>query len=344
MIKFKKRGIIILAVLLLTCITLLGSGYYALVQFAQQPLTVTASSQLFTLKKGTSVLQLAQQLEQAQLLNNSTLLPYLLRLNPELNKIKAGTYRLTDQMSVMAFLTLLNSGKEAQFSIQFIEGTRLKEWLVILANTPYLEHQLAGLTPDEISQQLGITESLEGWLTPDTYHYTANTSDLEILKRAYQRMLVTVQSVWEARDQRVPYKSPYELLIMASIIEKETAVDAERSKVASVFVNRLNLRMKLQTDPTIIYGMGDNYSGMIRRADINDASNRYNTYVIDGLPPTPIAMPSIASLEAAAHPDESQYLYFVADGYGGHIFSTNLASHNLAVKEYWRLMRSRNNP
>ncbi|SUC18602.1 aminodeoxychorismate lyase [Proteus mirabilis] len=194
---------------------------------------------------------------------------------------------------------------------------------------------------DKLRQEIGMKPEithLEGWFAPDTYHYTAGTTDIAILKRAYQQMEKTLEEEWLKRDSDLPYKSAYEMLIMASIIEKETGIDAERTKVASVFVNRLKRNMRLQTDPTVIYGLGDKYRGTIYRSDLNGYTP-YNTYQIDGLPPTPIAMPSVASIKAAAHPADTRYLYFVADGTGGHKFSTTLAEHNKAVAQYRRLQQ-----
>lgn len=317
----------------------IGIGYYFLHQFSKQYLNVTDDNQVFVLKKGTTSHQLAQQVKESNLLEQSHLLPYLSKLNPSLRSIKAGTYQLHPHMTVEEFLALLVSGKESNFSIQFVEGKRAKDWLNVIKNSPYIEQTLDGKTDEEIAKLLGIEGSIEGWLSPNTYLYTANTVDINLLKRAHMTMKNNLQKVWENRDSDLPYKSSYELLIIASIIEKETGLSSERANVASVFVNRLKAKMKLQTDPTIIYGLGDKYTGTIRRVDLNDTENPYNTYVIEGLPPTPIAMPSLASLEAAAHPAKTNYLFFVANGTGGHTFSSNYNSHQQAVNQYRQLNR-----
>ncbi len=317
-------------------------AYTFLHQFSKQQLSVTDDKQMFTVKKGTTLHQLVEQIREKGLLDRPYLLPYLYKLDPSLKGIKAGTYQLQPHMTVDDFLKLLVSGKENQFTIQFVEGKRAQDWLSVLANTPYVNQTTSGKSLNEISQLLGIDGPLEGWLSPNTYLYTADTSDIAILKRAYRTMKKNLQNVWDNRDQNLPYQTPYELLIMASIIEKETSIDSERAKVASVFVNRLKAKMKLQTDPTIIYGLGDDYTGNIRRVDIVDTNNPYNTYVIEGLPPTPIAMPSLASLEAAAHPAKTNYLFFVANGTGGHTFSTNYGNHQQAVNEYRRIVKSGN--
>lgn len=336
-----KKSLLSIASIVLLLTIIVVSGYFYLQHFAEQKISLSTDNQLFTLQKGTSFGRLAQQMEEEKLLENSKPLLLLMRIEPSLQRVKAGTYRLLPNMTVRDFLQLLSSGKEAQFTIQFIEGTKAKDWLTTLESAPYITHQLSEKSLSEIAERLGIENHIEGWFYPDTYHYTYNTSDIAILSRAYQKTRQHLQVVWDNRDEGLPYKTPYELLIMASIIEKETGVESERSLVASVFVNRLRKGMRLQTDPTVIYGMGDRYDGNIRRRDLAEATP-YNTYVINGLPPTPIAMPGIASLEAAAHPAKSNFLYFVADGYGGHTFTTNLKSHNLAVQEYLKIMRSRN--
>ncbi|MDF7670887.1 endolytic transglycosylase MltG [Orbaceae bacterium ESL0721] len=282
------------------------------------------------------------QLKQEQLFDRTYLLPFLYKLEPELAAIKAGTYQFDSHMTVHEFLTLLTTGKESQFTVKFIEGKRVKDWLLVLQNSPYIEHTLQDKSLDEISKQLGIDGSIEGWLSPNSYQYTMGTTDLAILKRAYLTMKSNLQRIWDSRDPDLPYSSPYEMLILASIIEKETGINAERAKVASVFVNRLKAKMRLQTDPTIIYGLGDDYNGTIRRTHLTDGNNPYNTYVITGLPPTPISMPSIASLEAAAHPAKTDYLFFVANGNGGHTFTTDYINHRQAVNHYRKLLRSRN--
>ena len=177
--------------------------------------------------------------------------------------------------------------------------------------------------------------------SPDTWMYTANTSDIAILKRAHQKMVAEVAKVWEGRMENLPYADQNQLLTMASIIEKETAVAEERDRVASVFINRLRIGMRLQTDPTVIYGMGAGYTGKLTRKDL-ETPTAYNTYTISGLPPGPIAVPGEASLKAAAHPAKTPYLYFVADGKGGHTFTTNLVSHNRAVQDYLKVLKEKN--
>ncbi|WP_392560566.1 endolytic transglycosylase MltG [Orbus mooreae] len=337
----KKSLIYFIVTCSLLVVIALGIGYWYIQNFAQKTIHLSTPEQTFVLKRGTSVASLAKQMEQEELIADASLLPYLMKINPELQGIKAGTYSLATDMTVEQFLQLLVGGKEVQLTVQFVEGKTAKDWLKILQEAPNISSTLMDLTLDEIAQKLNIDGSLEGWLYPDTYNYTNGTSDLAILERAHQKMKTTLQAIWDNRDDDLPYETPYEMLIMASIIEKETGVDAERAKVASVFINRLRYKMLLQTDPTVIYGMGERYTGKLLSKDLRDATNPYNTYIIKRFPPTPIAMPSLASLEAAAHPDKTNYIYFVADAQGGHVFTTNYKAHQKAVSEYWRLIREK---
>ncbi|MFP1724645.1 endolytic transglycosylase MltG [Lonsdalea quercina] len=303
-------------------------------QFAASPLKITQET-FFTLPAGAGHEALEQQLAEQKILSASWRFPVLLRLEPALGNFKAGTYRLQPGMTVRQMLALLDSGKEAQFAIRFVEGSRLRDWLETLQQAPYLKKTLAGKSPQEIAEALGIKDrpNPEGWFYPDTYLHTAGMTDKTVLTRAFQHMDKIVDEVWQGREDGLPYKNKEELLTMASIIEKETAIGSERALIASVFINRLRVGMRLQTDPSVIYGMGERYNGTITRSAL-DTPTAYNTYVISGLPPTPIAMPGKASLEAAAHPEKTNYLYFVADGKGGHTFTTNLSDHNRAVREY----------
>ncbi|WP_025918595.1 endolytic transglycosylase MltG [Pectobacterium parmentieri] len=335
--KKKKIGLLIIAAVVLMLLV----AWQKMQRFAGSPLAIEKET-IFTLPAGTGREGLETLLLDQNIITDGAFFPWLLRIEPELAKFKAGTYRFTTGMTVREMLSLLSSGKEAQFTIRFVEGSRLKEWLVTLQQAPYIKYALADKTEQDIAAQLDIKDKTnpEGWFYPDTYSYTAGTSDSALLQRAYQRMKKTVDEVWKGREEGLPYKTPDELLTMASIIEKETAINEERTQVASVFINRLRLGMRLQTDPTVIYGMGDDYKGVITRKAL-DASTPYNTYVIAGLPPTPIAMPGKASLDAAAHPAKTPYLYFVADGKGGHSFTTNLADHNRAVRVYRSALKER---
>ncbi|MGK2946492.1 MAG: endolytic transglycosylase MltG [Candidatus Malihini olakiniferum] len=317
----------------------LGVAWHNLQQFARSPLLIEQET-IFTLPPGVGREWLETILTDKQVISATALFKWLLRAEPELAKLKAGTYRFIPRMTVREMLALVASGKEIQFSIRFMEGSYLRDWLEILKVAPYLIHTAQDKTPQEIATLLNIkeTENPEGWLYPDTYFYTAGTYDSDLLLRAYHRMRYVVEEAWKNREVGLPYDSREALLTMASIIEKETAVKEERPQVASVFINRLRTGIRLQTDPTVIYGMGDDYRGAITRSAL-DTTTPYNTYAIAGLPPTPITMPSLASLEAAAHPAKTDYLYFMANGKGGHCFTTNLADHNRAVRAYRSTMK-----
>lgn len=338
-------------VFLLILLLILGGvgfwGYQKLTEFVDTPVNVT-QDQLLTIERGTTGSKLAALLEQEKILEHADLLPWLLKLQPQLNKVKAGTYSLTGVKTLQDLLDMINSGKEAQFSVKFIEGKTFKEWRKNLENAPHLKQTLQGKTDKEIMALLDIPavskavyewNNMEGWLYPDTYNYTPNSTDLELLKRSTTRLQKALDKAWNERDENLPLADPYQMLILASIVEKETGVAAERPQVASVFINRLKANMKLQTDPTVIYGMGENYTGNIRKKDL-ETITPYNTYVIEGLPPTPIAMVSEGALQAVAHPAKTDFYYFVADGSGGHKFTRNLNEHNKAVQEYLRWYRS----
>ena len=338
--------------LFLCFILLAGAGFWGfqqLQQVMQQPVNVQGD-QLLTIERGTTGNKLAGLLEKERILDNAELLSWLLKLHPELNKVKAGTYSLNGVKTVEDLLKLLNSGKEAQFNVQFIEGNTFKNWRKRLENAPHLKQTLKDKSEQEIFQLLALPKvskaidewmKIDGWLYPDTYNYTPNSTDLELLQRAAERMKKALNKAWNERDKGLPLENSYEMLILASIVEKETGIAAERPQVASVFINRLKAKMKLQTDPTVIYGMGEDYNGNIRRKDL-ETPTPYNTYVIDGLPPTPIAMPSEDALQAVAHPAQTEFYYFVADGTGSHKFSRNLNEHNKAVQEYLRWYRQQN--
>ncbi|MDU5805558.1 MAG: endolytic transglycosylase MltG [Haemophilus parainfluenzae] len=310
-----KKFFIFLLILLL----ILGGvgfwGYQKLTSFVHTPVNVT-QDQLLTIERGTTGSKLAALLEQENILEHADLLPWLLKLQPQLNKVKAGTYSLTGVKTLQDLLDMINSGKEAQFSVKFIEGKTFKEWRKNLENAPHLKQTLQGKTDKEIMALF----NMEGWLYPDTYNYTPNSTDLELLKRSATRLQKALDKAWNERDENLPLADPYQMLILASIVEKETGIAAERPQVASVFINRLKANMKLQTDPTVIYGMGESYTGNIRKKDL-ETITPYNTYMIEGLPPTPIAMVSESALQAVAHPAKTDFYYFVADGSGGHKFT-----------------------
>ena len=342
-----KKFFVFLLILLLILSGVGFWGYQKLTEFVHTPVNAT-QDQLLTIDRGTTGSKLAALLEQEKILEHADLLPWLLKLQPQLNKVKAGTYSLTGVKTLQDLLDMINSGKEAQFSVKFIEGKTFKEWRKNLENAPHLKQTLQGKSDKEIMALLDIPavakavyewNNMDGWLYPDTYNYTPNSTDLELLKRSTTRLQKALDKAWSERDENLPLADPYQMLILASIVEKETGIAAERPQVASVFINRLKANMKLQTDPTVIYGMGERYTGNIRKKDL-ETMTPYNTYMIEGLPPTPIAMVSESALQAVAHPAKTDFYYFVADGSGGHKFTRNLNEHNKAVQEYLRWYRN----
>ena len=298
------------------------------------PVSLPATPYDFTVHAGWGLKAVARQLAADGVLAEGETFWILGRLTGKARSIQAGTYRLDHPMTPPEIIEKLARGDVLYVEMLFVEGTTLRQWLAQLAAQPMVKHTAAGKSEESLRAALGTgTEALEGWFFPDTYRFAPGVADLEILKRAHASMKKRVAEAWEARDAGVPLKTPYEALILASIVEKETGQAAERPVIASVFANRIKRGMRLQTDPTVIYGMGERYDGNIRKRDLT-TDTPWNTYTRDGFPPTPIAMPGAASLKAAVHPAESSYLYFVARGDGSHEFTRSLEEHNRAVAKY----------
>lgn len=337
-----KKMLRFVLLLLLIMVVAAGVGIWKVRHLADSKLLIKEET-IFTLNAGTGRVALGEQLYAEKIINRPRVFQWLLRVEPDLSHFKAGTYRFTPTMTVREMLQLLESGKEAQFPLRLVEGMRLSDYLAQLRDAPWIKHTLKDDSYATVAEALGLerADQVEGWFWPDTWMYTANTTDVALLKRAHQKMVRAVDSEWEGRMEGLPYKDKNALVTMASIIEKETAVASERDRVASVFINRLRIGMRLQTDPTVIYGMGERYNGKLSRADL-ETPTPYNTYIIDGLPPGPIATPGEASLKAAAHPAKTPYLYFVADGKGGHTFNTNLAGHNRSVQAWLKALKEKN--
>ena len=290
----------------------------------------------FTIKPGSNLKQVSQQLSDAGVLAHAWSFVLLSRYMGNESAIKAGDYTLTENLSQVALLEYLIQGDVKQNEIKFLEGWTFSQIREVLNNHPTIKNDTTDLSEQEILQLIGADETAaEGLFFPDTYYFVRNNSDVEILQRAYRTMQNHLQAAWSTRQESLPLKTPYEALILASIVEKETGLESDRTEIAGVFINRLRIGMRLQTDPTIIYGMGDKFDGNLRKKDLQ-TDQPYNTYTRAGLPPTPIAMPGLSSIQAALNPAETKAIYFVAKGNGESQFSTNLADHNRAVNKYQR--------
>jgi UPF0755 protein len=297
-------------------------------------LPLSPGNRIYEVKTGTSMRALTDQLYQDGVLPDRHTLVWLALLRRDHRRIHAGEYRFEAGISEAGILDKLVAGKCVSYPFLIPDGWTFKEILQALAAAPKLHHTIQGLSPAQVMTRLGH-EGLypEGRFFPDTYLYTAETTDIEILREAFDKMQRVLAREWASRDSGLPYKDPYQALIMASIIEKETGAPKERPEIAGVFINRLHKHMRLQTDPTVIYGMGDAYHGDLRKIDLR-RDTPYNTYTRGGLPPTPIAMPGEAAIHASLHPANTQALYFVARGDGTHVFSDTLEEHNRAVAFY----------
>ena len=250
--------------------------------------------------------------------------------------IKAGSYEFDQGIALWALLRKLSSGDTNQGDVLFVEGATFKDMRAKLNSQTELLHTTRDMSDAAIMDKLGVGgQSPEGWFFPDTYRFDKRSEDIEVLQRALSAMQKQLNTVWQSRDAGLPLKSPYDLLILASIVEKETGAAADRTQIAGVFINRLRKGMRLQTDPTVIYGLGERFDGNLRKADLQ-RDTPHNTYTRVGLPPTPICMPGMAALQAVAHPAKTDALYFVAKGDGSSQFSATLDAHNQAVNQYQR--------
>jgi UPF0755 protein len=312
-------------------------------KWLQEPIAGLREHTTFEVPRGAHLRSVATALHERGLLDQPDVWIVWSRLMRRDSTLKAGEYELTPGLTPKALLTLLSSGQVLLHSITFIEGSTFADVRNALVANEAVRNEYRDRSDSEIMRALGEPDlHPEGEFFPDTYRFPRGTSDLEILKIAHRRMQDELQKAWDKRAADLPLASPYEALILASIVEKETALESERAQIAGVFVERLRRGMRLQTDPTVIYGMGLTYDGNIRRVDLS-RDTPYNTYTRPGLPPTPIAMPSLESLQAAVQPDRSGALFFVATGAGdgSHYFSKTLEEHNLAVKRYLRELRRR---
>jgi len=319
-------------------LALLGLATLALsiwiVIFLIRPLPMASETIGMQVPAGASVRGIADQLVASGVLSEPYSFLLVVKLTGSANKLQAGDYAFNTPLQLMGLIDVLKHGTFDQFKLQLTEGKTFADFRQKLAQMPGIRHDTVMLSDLELMQEVsGENISPEGWFFPDTYFLDAQSSDLELYKRAYQKMVQHLNQAWEQRASGLPYRTMYEALIMASIVEKETGVEEERPQIAGVFVNRLRKGMRLQTDPTVIYGMGTRYQGNIRKKDLL-ADTPYNTYTRSGLPPTPIALPGLASIQAALHPANTNALYFVANGQGRHVFTSTLDAHNQAVRAY----------
>jgi UPF0755 protein len=304
------------------------------IYFAVSSLKLQPNSQEIVIQPKSSLKSIANQLVSQEVLTEPWRFIILAKLLHKESYLQAGNYTLNRNITPYQLLLSLNHGKATQGSITFIEGRTFEQMREKMLNNDALKQTVSVLSEQEILKLVGSTHSVaEGLFFPDTFYFDRNTADTIILQRSYDAMNTKLENAWQGRDANLPYKNSYQALIMASIIEKETGKASERPMIAGVFINRLRIGMRLQTDPTVIYGMGSQYKGNIRKKDLL-ADTPYNTYTRNGLPPTPIAMPGMAAIDAALHPEKTNALYFVGKGDGSHAFSTNLAEHNRAVVRY----------
>lgn len=304
-------------------------------------LNVSADGVDYSIKSGSSLSAVIYDLANQKIIDHPRYLLWYARFNGLANKMKTGDYHLSSTLTAQQFLNDIFSGKVIQYSLTIIEGWSFQQLLDALNEHPQIQHTLSDLSNEEIMSELNLTGiHPEGQFLPDTYHFPKQLSDIDFLRRAYAAMQVTLEKQWQNRAVGLDYENAYEALIMASIIEKETGLASEREQIAGVFVRRLQKKMRLQTDPTVIYGMGDKFKGNIRKRDLF-LDTPYNTYRRHGLPPTPIALPGEKAIYAALHPADGDALYFVARGDGSHVFSSTLKEHNNAVIKYQLKGRAR---
>ncbi len=324
--------------LIRTVFVLVVAGVFALAAYAAwyalTPIEATAYPAEFQVAPGSGLRSVARQIEAGGVAVGRLRFELLTRVLGRSQEIKAGSYELEAAINPLQLLDKLTRGDVTQSELTLIEGWTFRQFRAAIDANPALKGDSRGLSDEEILKRIGATGSHpEGLFFPDTYLFSKNASDFDVLRRAYASMQRHLEQEWLARDQKTPYRSPYEALVMASIIEKETGKAEERDLVGGTLVNRLRIGMRLQVDPTVIYGLGANFDGNLRRRDLL-ADGPYNTYIRGGLPPTPIAMPGLASLRSALRPAHTLTLYYVARGDGTSQFSRTLDEHNRAVAKY----------
>ena len=318
----------------------LGVGLLRINTFWQQPLHLPQESAIVTVDKGESLREVLRRAESRQWLTHAEWVGTVARVFGLDQQIKAGEFEVTSPMTAGSFIQQLATGEVLQYSVTFPEGITLAEAVALLHRDPKLKRTPKTALAAELLAMAKGHDSAEGLFLPETWSYTSADSELDVLRRSHFAMMNMLDVLWAERPADLPLPSAYAALILASIVEKETGVARERAQIASVFLRRLERGMRLQTDPTVIYGLGDDYHGNLQRRHLRDTTNPYNTYAISGLPPTPIALPGEAALRAVFSPDSSEALYFVAKGDGSHAFSATLAEHEDNVRRYQLSRRS----
>lgn len=330
-IRLIKKTILLGLLVILLAISVLA---YQLIRFQFETIRLSSESQIFTIQSGSNIKSIAHQLSLEKIIDDPWLFILLARIKGVDTSVRAGEYRLTPGHTTAKLLETFTSGSSIQYTFTIIEGWTFRQLLGALAKDPIIQSRLQSKSNGEIMVQLGYPDlHPEGMFFPDTYSFPRGTTDISFLRRAYQLMQQHLQREWKNRADNLPVKSSYEALILASIIEKETGAAVERPLIAGVFTQRLIKGMRLQTDPTVIYGMGDDYHGDIRFRDLRK-DTPYNTYTRQGLTPTPIALPGLDAIKAALHPADTRALYFVSKGDGTHQFSETLEQHNRAVIQF----------
>jgi len=305
-----------------------------LTYFAYTPIQLKTESIDFDIEAGSRFRGVSKQLVAQAALKESVSFELLARALGQASDLKAGIYIIKNGTTPLELLDQITSGTTGQAGVTFIEGWTFAQMRQALNENDAVKHMTMSETDAQILREIGAQETLpEGLFFPDTYFFAPNTSDRDILKRAYTTMQNKINKAWAEKSEGLPYQTPYQALIMASIVEKETGRASERPQIAGVFINRLKVGMRLQTDPTVIYGLGEKFDGNLRKQDLL-TDTAYNTYTRDGLPPTPIAMPGLGAIQAAMHPAQTKALYFVGKGDGSHAFSATLTEHNNAVIRY----------
>ena len=328
--KLKLFVLYSLLLLALAATAISAAAWY----WVEQPVDLDHDRIDYLIESGSRPRTIAQAMNQAGIHVHEDAFVILARLTGLDKQLQAGAYEAVAGDTPRTLLERMANGDMTQTRLTLVEGWSYKRIREALRNDANVKQTLDGVSDDELLQKLGAdANSTEGLFYPDTYVFTPGTSDFDVLRRAYQTQHDMLETLWNERSPNLPLKTPYEALILASIVEKETGHHVDRGKVAGVFINRLRLGMPLQTDPTVIYGMGDAYQGRIRKKDLT-TDTPWNTYTRSGLPPTPIASPGRAALLATLHPEEHKFLYFVSRGDGTSEFSTNLAAHNRAVSKY----------